>query len=299
MKAAIIHRTGTASELQVAEISKPQAGPEEIRVKVAAAAVNPVDVKTRSGFLNLDLSFPAVLGWDVAGTVDEIGPHVSQFRKGDRVMGMVAQPVRGQGTYAEYVSAPAQLFAPIPPGLSMQQAAAAPLAVLTAAQTLSKLNLPNKAHILVTGAAGAVGRVALQWLLQAGHRVVGLARPHDTEDLTSLGADAVYDSTNGVADMSFDAVVDTAGIAATIVSVRDNGQFISIADNTQPHPERGIVPMKSYVQENGRQLAKIAKQMEQETISIPIGATYPLSRAADAHNDFERGGLRGKVLLIP
>lgn len=299
MKAATIRRTGPATEIQITNIATPDIGIGDIRVKVEAAAVNPVDVKTRSGFLNMDLNFPVILGWDVAGTVDAVSADVSRFREGDQVMGMVAQPARGQGTYAEYVSAPQELFAPVPTGVSTQLAAAAPLTVLTAAQMLSKLDLPDKAHVLVTGAAGAVGRVAVQWLLQAEHRVAGLARLSDTADLTALGADIVHDSTNSLPDATFDAVVDTAGIAEAIESVRDNGHFISIADNTQPQCERGIVPTKSYVQENGRQLAEIADQLAQGTLSVPVGRTYPLSQATAAHSDFERGGLRGKVLLIP
>lgn len=299
MKAATIHRTGPATEIQITNIATPDVGPGDIRVKVEAAAVNPVDVKTRSGFLNMDLNFPVILGWDVAGTVDAVGTDVSRFREGDQVMGMVAQPARGQGTYAEYVSAPQELFAPVPAGVSTQQAAAAPLTVLTAAQMLNKLDLPDKARVLVTGAAGAVGRVAVQWLLQAGHQVSGLARLSNTADLTALGTEAVYDSANSLPGATFDAVVDTAGIAEVIASVHDNGQFISIADNTQPQPERGIAPTKSYVQENGLQLAEIADQLAQGTLSVPVGRTYPLSQAAAAHSDFERGGLRGKVLLIP
>lgn len=299
MKAATIQRTGSAWELQITEITPPEVRPGDIQVKVAACAVNPVDVKTRSGFVSMDLSFPVVLGWDVAGTVDVVGADVSRFREGDEVMGMVAQPARGQGTYAEYVSAPAELFAPIPAGVSAHQAAAAPLSVLTAAQMLSKLDLPDQARVLVTGAAGAVGRVAVQWLLRAGHQVAGLARLSDTDDLMALGTEAVHDSTESVPAGTFDAVVDTAGLAEAIASVRDHGQFISIADNTQPQPERGIIPKKSYVQENGQQLAEIADQLAQGNLSVPIGRTYPLSQAADAHADFERGGIRGKVLLIP
>lgn len=271
MKAAVIHRTGSPSEIQIIDIATPDVGPGDIRVKVGAAAVNPVDVKTRSGFLNMDLKFPVILGWDVAGTVDAVGSDVSRFREGDRVMGMVAQPARDQGTYAEYVSAPQELFAPVPAGVSTRQAAAVPLTVLTAAQMLSKLDLPDKAHVLVTGAAGAVGRVAVQWLLQDGHQVAGLARLSDTADLTAVGTEAVYGSTNDLPDATFDAVVDTAGIAESIASVRDDGQFISIADNTQPEPERGIAPTKSYVQENGHQLAEIADQLAQGTLSVPVG----------------------------
>ena len=300
MKAAIINRTGPASELRVSDVPIPEPESGEIRVKVAAAAVNPVDIKTRSGFLKSDLNFPAILGWDVAGAVDAIGADVSRFHVGDQVMGMVAQPVRGQGTYAEYLCAPEELFASVPTGLGIQEAAAVPLTVLTAAQMLSKLNLPDdNTPVLVTGAAGAVGRVAVQWLLQAGHRVAGLARLSDTDDLVALGVETVYDSTTEIPVAAFDAVIDTAGIPEAISNVRDDGKFVSITDNTQPQPERGIIPMKSYVQENGQQLAEIADQVAQGKLSVPAGPVYPLTQVANAHADFEYGGIRGKVLLIP
>lgn len=159
MKAAAIYRTGSAEELKYIDLPEPRTGPNDIRVKTVAAAVNPVDIKTRSGFLGLDLVFPSVLGWDVSGTVEAIGSAVTRFRVGDAVMGMIAQSVREQGTYAEFVSAPEELFAPVPAGLAMEQAAAAPLTVLTAAQLLGSAALPSQARVLVTGAAGAVGRV--------------------------------------------------------------------------------------------------------------------------------------------
>lgn len=299
MKAAIIHRTGPASELQVTDIPMPEVGPGEIRVKVAAAAVNPVDIKTRSGSLDLNITFPSVLGWDVAGTVNAVGVGVTRFQEGDLVLGMIAQHVRAQGTYAEYVSSPAELFASVPEGVSLQQAAASPLVVLTAAQMLDKINLPGKADVLVTGAAGGVGRVAVQLLLQTGHRVAGLARSTDADDLNALGMAAVYDSAESVPPKAFDAVADCAGVAETIASVRDGGEFVSIVDSPQPEPEAGIEPKMSFVQESGEQLGKLAEQIAQGTLTVPIGRTYPLSQVAQAHADFEQGGMRGKVLLLP
>ncbi|PID59965.1 MAG: oxidoreductase [Gammaproteobacteria bacterium] len=299
MKAALIHRTGSASELQVTDIPMPEVGPGEIRVKVAAAAVNPVDVQTRSDSLDLNITFPSVLGWDVAGTVDAVGAGVTRFHEGDLVMGMIAQHLRTQGTYAEYVSSPRELFALVPEGISLQQAAAAPLVVLTAAQMLNEISLPEKADVLVTGAAGGVGRVAVQLLLQDGHKVAGLARPSDTDDLTALGVAAVYDTAASVPAKTFDAVFDCAGIAGTIASVRDGGGFVSIVNRPQPEPENGIVPKMSFVQENGEQLGKLAQQIARGTLTVPIGHTYPLSQVDKAHADFEQGGMRGKVLLIP
>jgi NADPH:quinone reductase-like Zn-dependent oxidoreductase len=137
MKAAAIHRNGSADELEYVDVEAPEVEPHDIRVKTAYAAVNPVDIWTRRGVPGLDLTFPAVLGWDVTGTVDAVGSEVSRFQVGDRVMGMVKQMTRLHGTYAEFVSAPEEHFAPVPAELSLETAAAAPLTVLTSAQLLS------------------------------------------------------------------------------------------------------------------------------------------------------------------
>ncbi|WOT34540.1 NADP-dependent oxidoreductase [Streptomyces coeruleorubidus] len=298
MKAAVIVRTGPADELTYADVELPRPGPHDIRVKTAFAAVNPVDIWTRRGIPGLDLTFPAVLGWDVAGTVDAVGSEVSRFRVGDRVMGMVKQMTRLRGTYAEFVSAPQELFAPVPGKLSLETAAA-PLTVLTSVKLLSNLHLPDRAKALVTGAAGAVGRVTVQWLVQAGHEVSGLARATDEDDLTSLGVRTVYPSGADVPPQAFDAVIDTAGLPQTISNVRDGGEFLSITDNEQPGPEREITPRKCYVEENGAQLAAVAEQLADGTLSLPLCRTYPLSNAAAAHAAFEQGGLRGKLLLAP
>ncbi|WP_104196408.1 NADP-dependent oxidoreductase [Cryobacterium sp. M15] len=299
MKAATIDRSGPASELRYVDIDLPGVGPKDVRVKISAAAVNPVDVKTRSGALGIDLQFPSVLGWDLAGTVDVIGAEVTKFRVGDAVMGMIAQPVREQGTYAEYVSVSEDLLAPVPKGLSLEEAAAAPLTVLASAQILSKIDMPENASVLVTGAAGAVGRVTVQTLVKKGHQVSGIARTTDETDLTNLGVRAIYSTSEQVPDGVFDVVIDTAGIAASISGVRDGGEFISIADNLQPQAQRGITPKKSYVQENADQLAAIAIELARGNLTVPVGPAYPLSEAAAAHAAFEQGGTRGKVLIVP
>lgn len=289
MKAVAINRTGSPDELTYMDLPEPDVGPHDIRVRAAAVAVNPVDIKTRSGFLGIDLVFPAVLGWDVSGTVDAIGEQVTQFQVGDIVMGMIAQTARGQGTYAGLSVGPEDLFAPVPNELPADQAAAVPLTTLTAAQLLDKANLASEARVLVTGAAGAVGRVTVQWLLHDGHEVEGLARPHDQDDLAQLGVAEVYTDVSEIPEHVFDAVLDTAGVADSIVAVRDNGIFFSIADNRQPRRQRGIFPSKSYVQENGARLAGISAQLIDHTLSIPVGKRYALSDAAEAHRDFEKG----------
>lgn len=299
MKAAVINRTGTADEFTYTDLPEPKMNRQDICIRVSAAAVNPVDVKTRSGFLNVDLTFPAILGWDVSGTVEAVGESVSKFRVGDTIMGMVAQSARGRGTYSELVIAPESLFVLAPNGIPLVEAAAVPLATMTATQLLDKVSLAQGSRVLVTGAAGAVGRVVVQWLLQNGHEVACLARSYDRDDLTMLGATTVYSSILRIPRCAFDAVLDTAGIANTIAAVRDRGSFVSIADNQQPKPERGIFPSKSYVQEDSDKLKTIAEQVSNHSITVPVGNRYALSETASAHRDFEKGGLRGKVLLIP
>ncbi|MEU6375034.1 NADP-dependent oxidoreductase [Streptomyces sp. NPDC046909] len=299
MKAVTFQHTGDPDVLTFAEVPELPVGPHDIRVTVTAAAVNPVDLKTRSGFLDLNLTYPSVPGWDVCGVVAETGAEVTRFTVGDQAIGMIAQPSHRYGTYAEQVTADAGLFAHAPAGLPLEEAAALPLAGLTAVQALAKLTLPPGAPVLVTGAAGAVGRIAVQLLLSAGHPVDALARPTDTEPLRALGAGTVHTRPEDLPEATHTAVVDTAGVAASIRSVADGGQFVAIDDNLQPEPERGITPGKSYVNENGDQLQTLSDLITTSRLTVPVGRRYPLADAARAHQDFAAGGLRGKVLLLP
>ncbi|WP_316527963.1 NADP-dependent oxidoreductase [Kitasatospora brasiliensis] len=299
MKAVTFHHTGNPDVLTLDEVPELPVGPQDIRVAVTAAAVNPVDLKTRSGFLTMNLTYPAVPGWDVSGVVTEIGADVTRFTVGQPVVGMVAQPAHRYGTYAEQVVADARLFATAPVGVPLEEAAALPLAGLTAVQTLDKLTLPPGAPVLVTGAAGAVGRIAVQLLLADGHPVDALARPGDVEALRALGVGTVHTLAQDLPAATHTAVVDTAGVAASIRAVADGGQFVAIDDNDQPAPERGITPRKSYVNENGDQLQALSDLISAGRLTVPTGPRYPLADAARAHQDFGAGGLRGKVLLLP
>jgi len=213
MKAIAIEATGDPSVLTLTEVDEPTSGPGDVTVSVAAAAVNPVDLKTRSGFLPIELHFPAVLGWDVSGTVIAVGSAVTRFTPGDRVIGMIAQPAHRYGTYAERVTADQSLFAPAPSNVTLEHAAAIPLAALTAVQCLEKLDLAPESTVLVTGAAGAVGRIASALLISRGHRVEALARESDTDELLALSLSRVIASPVDLPQKEYDAIVDTAGIA--------------------------------------------------------------------------------------
>lgn len=299
MKAVVITAKGEPEVLAVADVDDPVAGASDITVSVAAAAVNPVDLKTRSGFLPIELTFPAVLGWDVSGTVTAVGDSVTRFAVGDNVIGMIAQPAHRYGTYSELVVADESLFSPAPSGVSLQHAAAIPLAALTAVQSLGTIELAPASTVLVTGAAGAVGRIASALLISRGHRVHALARATDTDDLLALGIEQVEAKPLDLPTRKFDAVVDTAGVADTIDSVRDGGSFVSIEDTDQPEPARGITPTKSYVDENGLALEAFVSLVSAGTIAVPVAATFGFDEAPRAHALLAAGGTRGKVLLIP
>lgn len=298
MKAAVLPRLGGPELFEFGEVPDLPVGPDDIAVTVAAAAVNPVDVKTRSAYLTLDLQFPAVLGWDVSGVVTRVGAGVTRFGTGDRVIGMIAQPVHRYGTYAEKVVADHTLFAVAPTAIALPSSAAIPLAALTARQTVATLVLDEPSRVLVTGGAGAVGRIAVQFLIASGHTVGAVARIRDFEDLRDLGAGQVT-TIDGVQERGWDAVVDTAGLAVAIEAVRDGGQFVSIDDNEQPGPQRGISPHKSYVDENGAMLGEIAAAIDAGTLDVPVARSFALPDVGRAHAEFEAGGIRGKVLVIP
>ncbi|MBM7245098.1 NADP-dependent oxidoreductase [Rhodococcus fascians] len=299
MKAVIITAKGDPDVLTVADIDEPTAGPGDITVSVAAAAVNPVDLKTRSGFLPIELTFPAVLGWDVSGTVIDVGQSVTRFAPGDSVIGMIAQPAHRFGTYSERVVADESLFAHAPTGISLEHAAAIPLAALTAVQQLDKISLAAQSTVLVTGAAGAVGRIASAILLSRGHRVDAIARESDTEHLLALGAGQVFTNPVDLQHGRYDAVVDTAGVVETIDSVRDGGAYVSIEDGDQPEPQRGITPGKSYVNEDGPGLDEFVSLVSAGTITVPVAREFGFDEASQAHSLLAAGGTRGKVLLIP
>lgn len=299
MRAVVIPAKGGPEVLTVADIDEPTPGTGDITVSVAAAAVNPVDLKTRSGYLPIELTYPAILGWDVSGTVVDVGRSVTRFAVGDNVIGMIAQPAHRFGTYAERVVANESLFAHAPSGVTLEHAAAIPLAALTAIQQLDKITLPARSTVLVTGAAGAVGRIASALLLIRGHRVDALARASDVDDLLALGARNVYAAPVDLRPREYDAVVDTAKVVNTIDSVRDGGSYVSIEDGDQPAPQRGITPGKSYVNEDGPGLDEFAELVSAGTITVPVAREFGFDEAAQAHSILAEGGTRGKVLLIP
>ncbi|MEU4745983.1 alcohol dehydrogenase catalytic domain-containing protein, partial [Actinosynnema sp. NPDC023658] len=183
MKAVVLSRFGGPEELRLGDVERPEPGPGQVRVRVRAAGVNPFDVKVRSGAMEAVFTtpLPTVLGSEVAGVVDAVGPGVTGTAVGDEVLGWA-----DTGAYAEYVLT--TTFAPKPAGLTWERAVSLPVAVETTDRVLGLLDVEPGGTLLVHGAAGGVGVVAVQLAVAAGLRVIGTAGPDNQERVAALGA---------------------------------------------------------------------------------------------------------------
>ena len=280
-----VTRFGGPDVMRVAEVERPSPISTEVLVRVVAAGVNPVDCKTRRGdgvsrWLGPP---PFVVGWDVAGVVEAMGYGVTRFEVGDRVFGMPRFP-RAAGAYAEYVTAPSRQFARLPEGTSMVEAASLPLAWLTAWQCLVETaNLQSGQTVLIHGAAGGVGQLAVQ--IANGHGAQVTLDALETRD-----ADVALDLVGGR---------DTLRLVATI---RPGGMLLAVADGAddmvKAEAERlGVVVREPLVEPDGHALEFAAKMLEDGVLETNVRETFVLERAAAAHERLERGGVRGKLVL--
>ena len=193
MRAIAVNAWGGRDALELVDVDPPPVAPDGVLVRVKAASVNPVDYKVREGKLAgaFPHHFPVILGWDAAGVVEQVGPAVTWFRPGDRVYGYCRRQDLQYGTYAEFTTVPEGFLAHMPEELSFEEAAALPLASLTAHQSLEMLGLRGGEFLFVTGGAGGVGHIAIQLALARGARVIasGSAESHDF--ILELGAEPV------------------------------------------------------------------------------------------------------------
>lgn len=305
MRAVVIDRFGPPEVLHIARIPVPTAGPGEVLVRVHAAGVNAIDWKTRKGGA-LDLPFPAVLGWDISGTVLATGPGVTAFRTGDEVFGMPRFPDL-VGGYAEYVAAPADGLAAKPANVSHQVAAGAPMNAVTAWQSLFQHGgVRSGQRVLIHGAAGGVGHLAVQLAVEAGAEVIGTASAANRDFLLGLGASKVIDyRTERVADeRDIDVVLDPRGgedFRMLLEVLRPGGTIVTLVgrgeENERLAHARDLRVGYTYVGPDSRALAEIAKRLAAETLHIEIERVLPLADAAAAHALGEQGHVRGRLIL--
>jgi NADPH:quinone reductase-like Zn-dependent oxidoreductase len=298
MKAVQFDRFGGTAALHLVDVEVPQPGPGQVRVQVRAAGVNALDGKVRSGAMSavFPTSLPAIPGYEVAGVVDAVGDGGHEVAVGDHVVGW-----SDTGAYAQY--ALATIVAIKPTDLDWEHSVALPIAGATAERVLDLLEIANGETVLMHGAAGAVGTVAVQLATARGARVIATAGPANQDYLTSLGASAtVYgeglvERVRALAPGGVDAVFDLAGKGALEDSITlRNGteRIVTIADFRAN--QLGITFANGPTQRSSARLAELARDAAAGTLVTTVTA-YPLDQAAAAQDASDAGHARGKLVL--
>jgi len=287
MKAVRIHRFGPPEVVVVEEIPKPSPGKGEVLVRVAAAGVAPWDAIIREGKSKVSPQPPLTLGSDLSGSVEAIGSDVDQFAVGDEVYG-VTNP-RFCGAQAEFAVALAGMIAPKPQRLNHLEAASAPVVAVTAWQRRFEYAKAKSGDtIIITGAGGNVGAYVVQMALDAGMRVVAVARPSDHELLRSFGAETILDSSAVDFETSLpraDAVLDTVGGATAqrcSSAVKPGGRLVSVV-SMEPPQRAGMQSIFFYAAATSERLSTITDLFERRKISSQVGSVLPLEEARRAH----------------
>jgi len=310
MRAVLVSEFGGPEQLRPGQAADPVAGPGQVRVAVHAAGVNPVDAGNRADGRWAGLQVPCVLGYDVAGVIDSVGPGVTSLTPGDRVMTMTHFP-DGAGGYAELAVTDAGLAAPISPATSFADAAATPLAAGTAWVVLARLGLPAGSRLLVLGASGGVGLFLLQLAAAAGITALGVGRQVMHAQMGECGAAACIDYTGedvasravALAGGPVDAIADLAGgtlAQAACSALRPGGQIAAIATpelDLDPLLDANITFHGVLVQDDGDRTRALAALLGQHTLRPIISHVLPLAAAAEAHRIIEGGHAGGKIVL--
>jgi NADPH:quinone reductase-like Zn-dependent oxidoreductase len=311
MRAVTIAGFGGPEVLTWERVARPEPLATEVLVRVHAAGVNPVDWKTRAGRGMAGLQkLPLILGWDVSGVVEEVGFGVTTLAPGDEVYAMPWFP-RPAGAYAEFVTAPSRHFARKPASLGHVEAAALPLAALTAWQALvDTADVRPGQRVLVHAAAGGVGHLAVQFAKRLGAEVVATASEPRHAWLKELGADLTVDYTRQrfeEATGEVDVVIDLVGAAdrtdeRSVAVVRPGGLVVSIPGGVSDRlaaaaGRAGVRTSPFLVEPDSTALTTIAGLVDSGAVRVEVADTFPLARAADAHRSGETDRTRGKLVL--
>jgi NADPH:quinone reductase-like Zn-dependent oxidoreductase len=309
MKAIRIHNYGGPDVLKYEDAPRPQPGAGEVLIRVHATSVNPIDWKVRAGYMNgfIPHSFPLILGWDVSGVIEEVGPNpaaAGQFKKGDEVYSLPDHT--RDGAYAEYIVVRESEVALKPNSLHHVRAAAVPLATLTAWQALfDTAQLQPGQRLLIHGAAGGVGHFAVQLAKSKGAYVIGTASGKNHEMLYELGADELIDyTTQRFEDVArnIDVVLDTIGGETQECSwqvLKKGGILVSLVQlpSENKAKEHGVRGIRLGARPNGQKLAEIASIIDASELAPVIDRILPLSEARRAHELSQAGHTHGKIVL--
>jgi NADPH:quinone reductase-like Zn-dependent oxidoreductase len=310
VKAVIVSEFGGPEQLVLAETPAPEPGPGAVLVAVHAAGVNPVDAGNRADGSWAGLRAPCVLGYDIAGVIQRVGPGVTGLAPGDRVMAMTHFP-DGAGGYAELAVVDAGQAARIDPGTSFADAAATPLAAGTAHEVLARLALPAGSRVLVLGASGGVGLFLLQLAAAGGLEPIAVGRRAMHEQMLALGATACVDYTSEdvaaravqLAGGPVDAIADLVGgatLSGALGALRPGGQIAAIATpDLDPDPllDGNLTFHGVLIQDDGERTQQLAALLAEGVLRPVISHQLPLADAARAHRILEDGHPGGKIVL--
>ncbi|QNS08009.1 NADP-dependent oxidoreductase [Streptomyces xanthii] len=298
MRAAVVSRFGGPEAIEIVETAVPAPGPGQVRIQVAAAALNPVDAATRAGVFGARGDLTG-LGWDVAGTVGAVGEG-APFAVGDPVFALFTGHHKELGTHAEQVVLDAGAVARAPKSVDATHAATLPLNTLTAAQSLDRLGLRPGQRLLITGAGGGVGAHAVELAAHRGLEVTALGPDHAEDFLRSRGAAHFLPRGTEPGAGAFDGVLDAAGLGAdALKAVRDGGAYMGLWPGQEPAAERGVVVQALSVEADGPLLAELARLTDEGVLLPRVARTYPLDEVAEAHTRLAEGGLPGRLVLVP
>ncbi|WAP58426.1 NADP-dependent oxidoreductase [Streptomyces sp. S465] len=311
MRAVTISEWGGPEVLSVGEVARPEPLPTEVLVRVHAAGINPVDWKTRAGQGMAGLqTLPLILGWDVSGVVEEVGFGVTTLAPGDEVYAMPWFP-RPAGGYAEFVTAPSRQFARKPASIGHTEAAALPLAALTAWQALvDTAEVKAGQRVLVHAAAGGVGHLAVQLAKHLGAEVIATAREPRHAWLGELGADETIDYTRqrfedvtGEVDVVIDLIggLDATDVRSVAVT-RAGGLVVSIPSGVSEElaaaaGQAGVRTSPLLVEPDAAALTTIAGLVDSGAVRVEVERTFALEQVAEAHRLGETNRTRGKLVL--
>ncbi len=304
MKAVLLYEYGGPEQLRYEETATPQCGDKEVLVRVRATSINPIDYKMRSGAAKarMPIELPAILGRDLAGEVVEAGRDVTGFPKGMRVMALTHR------TYAEYAVAKAEVLCAIPEGLTFEQAAALPLVTTTGSQLIERAVKPKAGQtVLVTGALGSVGRTAVHVAHKCGARVLAGVRTNEKDEAKKLEADEVVaiDSDEEIGHLH-----DLDAIADMVAEWRDDSEALegdskgvevlgSVLGSPKGADKHDIRVEAFMAQPDAPRLRQLAEDVARKEFAIPIARTMKLAEIQEAHRLAERGGVAGKIVLVP
>jgi len=300
----VYRQYGGPEVLELAELPPPKTHVDSVLVRVRAAALNPADLAMQAGALDgaVDTYFPVIPGWDIAGVVERPGLATPEFAPGDEVIGYIRGDVqRAHGGMSELVAADVRTLVRKPRAMSFAEAAGLPLAGLTAYQAVVHiLDVQPGEIVLVHGAAGGVGSLAVQIARSRGARVIGTASARNHGYVQAIGAEPVAygegtaDRVRELAPDGADVVLDAVGgvLTSTAGAARPGARIASIAEIGTP----GVTPV--FCRMNHADLSALTELAETGKLAVRVGATYPLEHAADAQRALAVGNTRGKVVIV-